>query len=93
MATSLPDLQLVASVWTEVYAATGIAVNTPLVMQNKISSPVLVQIRSTTPVTTLDGYSLAAGGTVYLDGIMSGVWIRCNTAGRVVIMDASAGAA
>ena len=86
MANTLPDLQLVAGVWTEVYSATGITSGQPLIIQNKITAPFLIQVRATTPVTTTDGYSVASNATVYLDGTLSGVWIRCTSAGRVVIM-------
>lgn len=90
MASTLPDVQIVANVWTEVYSVTGITTNTPLIIQNKISTGMTIQVRSTTPVTISDGYSLASGGTVYLDGVLPGVWVRCPTAGRVLVMDNSA---
>lgn len=86
MANTLPDLQLAAGVWTEVYSATGITSGQPLIIQNKITAPFLIQVRATTPVTTTDGYSVASNATVYLDGSLTGVWIRCTSAGRVVIM-------
>ena len=86
MANTLPDVQLVASVWTELYSTTGIAVNTPLIIQNKINAVATIQIRPTTPVTVTDGYNFAAGTTLYLDGSLSGVWIRSTTPGRIVVM-------
>jgi len=93
MANTLPDVQLAASVWTEMYSTTGIPVGTPLILQNKITSLATVQIRATMPVTTTDGYSFAAGSTIYLSGSLSGVWLRCTTPGRIVVMVDDQGAA
>lgn len=93
MSNTLPDVQLLGSTWTELYATTGITVGTALIIQNKITAPALIQIRTTMPVTTLDGYSVPASGTVYLDGSLSGVWIRSNSPGRLVVMANDGGTA
>lgn len=80
------DLQLPAGTWVEIYSSLGIPVGSALTIQNKISAGCLMQLRSDQPPTTVDGYALASSATTYVYDSPSGVWIRCTTAGRIVII-------
>lgn len=80
------DLQIPAGTWVEIYSALGIAAGTQLTIQNKISAAALVQLRADQPTTTVDGYSIASSATTYVYDSPAGVWIRCTSAGRIVVI-------
>ena len=44
MANSIPDIYINGSDWVDVYSTTGIAVGTPLLIQNKSSNALLIYI-------------------------------------------------
>ena len=52
MSSTLPDVSLVGSGYQDIYAATGIAVGNPLIIQNKSSGSIYIQEQSTQPVST-----------------------------------------
>jgi len=77
MANSIPDLNLTLTDWVNVYATTGIAVGTSIVIQNKASNPVLLYIAASKPTTSsYDGYAIRSLEAVVVDAAESGCWIR-----------------
>lgn len=77
MADTLPDIKLLGTSWIDVYAATGIPVGTPLIIQNKTAPSIYVQVRSTQPVaTSKDGVLITDNLSWIVDGTsISGVWV------------------
>lgn len=87
MADTLPDVTMVSGVWLDVYNATGITPGTALIVKNKGSNLVYIQVRSSVPVaTSTDGWSLAGVGSssggdwTTIDKVPAGsrVWVRGN---------------
>jgi len=81
---TIPDLTLVSGVWLDVYAASGIAPQSDLIIKNKSTSAAYIQVRASTPVTNTDGWPLnplasSLGGdwtTVTKVPAGSRVWVR-----------------
>lgn len=63
MALTIPDVTITNSAYADVYAATGIALGTPLIFQNKNSTQIYLQIKTTQPAaSSTDGNILEAYG-------------------------------
>jgi len=84
---TIPDLTLISGVWLDVYAASGIAPQSDLVVKNKSSNAIYIQIRASTPTAaSIDGWQLngigtAAGGewtTINKVPVGSRVWAKGN---------------
>lgn len=72
MADTLPNIDLPANEWVDLYAATGLAVGTALQVQNIGSSDVYLTVRATQPPVDHDAYNIAQRS--------NDVWLR-NTTG------------
>lgn len=58
MAATLPNVVLPANTWVDIYAATGIAVGTKIIVENLGSAPVDLVSAATAPLTPVaDGFS------------------------------------
>ena len=62
MANSLPDINIPANAWVDLYAASGIVVGTKVNIHNKGASRVTVAVNATEPLTTHTGVFLAPVG-------------------------------
>ena len=76
----IPDIFPTLNTWTNVYAATGIAVGTRLQIQSKREYPCMIWEGATAPGVTGDdnrqGYELTmAGGPVKTSAAPAGVWV------------------
>lgn len=87
MAT-LPDIVLTSNVYVDVNTLTGIPVGTPMVINNKGSGSVLIQIRPTAPLnSSQDGVQLVGFGFFYVDANEGRVWLK-GQAGRINVQEA-----
>lgn len=77
MADTIPDIRMSRTAYIDVYAATKIPKGTQLLIQNKSTTGVYIQIRPTAPLpTSTDGYLLMANETCEVSSsTISGVWI------------------
>lgn len=75
MTATVNDVQLLGVVYTNVYAATGIVVGTPLILQNKSSGPVYVQIATVAPAASdRDGFIVYPGKSVSVENATEGLY-------------------
>ncbi len=94
MANTLPDVML-TGVWVDVYAATGLTVGNKIQIQNKSSSPMLLQIQASKPTeASLDGWMLYSGmlGASYEVGVSdipAGSSVYVKGTGRINVQDLS----
>lgn len=80
MAMTISDCVLTNSAYTDVYTATGIAVGTSLIVQNKSTVGAFLQIKSTQPTAaSQDGIFLEAYQFYVVDADEVGLWARGNT--------------
>jgi hypothetical protein len=84
---TIPDVTLASGVWLDVYNATGIAPGTALILKNKASNLVYIQVRATVPTaSSVDGWTLAGVGSsssgdwTTVDKVPAGsrVWVKGN---------------
>jgi hypothetical protein len=93
MADTLPDIDLPAATWIDLYAASGIAVGTKINVHNKGANRVLLATSATEP-TTLDGVYLnpvsesAPSMPMQNDAGESGAWAYCANGGAVNVEEA-----
>lgn len=95
----IPDVRFAADTWIELYATTGIAPGTALVLQNKLQQNLLVYIGgatappSTPPRDGLDGYILTYLDPARIAAGTTAVWIKLpSSAGamaRVCVQEAT----
>lgn len=77
MANSHEDLVVNASDWTDVYAATGIAVGTAVIVHNKDRNRLLIQIKATKPVADNNsGVMLDNMASSYIDSGEAGLFVK-----------------
>lgn len=80
MANTIPDVSVPANDWVDVYSATSIAVGTGLIITNKSSYPVLLQIKGTKPsLSSTDGEPLDPDGAykrLQISPNESGLWAK-----------------
>jgi hypothetical protein len=61
---TIPDVTLASGVWLDLYTATGISPASDLVVKNKSSNAIYIQVRASTPPTaSIDGWQLSGIGT------------------------------
>lgn len=91
MSNTLPDVQLVANTWMDVYDITGIASTSPLIIRNKSSAVIYIQILPTMPATSsTDGWDLSSTTGERWTSITSvptgsKVWIKGTVTGKASI--------
>lgn len=75
MATTLPNVEIPAGVWTELYTATGITTSEAINVQNLGAAKLLIYSGVTEPVT-LDGYRSLKPGEFAENGADDvGAWV------------------
>lgn len=75
MANTIPDIRLSGTGYQNLYDLTGITVGTSIVIQNKQSVAVYVQIAPNMPNSaSRDGYLLIGNESCIIQGTISGVW-------------------
>lgn len=76
MTATINDVILLGVVYTDVYAATGIVLGTPLVIQNKSATNlVYLQIAATAPpASDRDGFIIYPGKSVFVDNATEGLY-------------------
>ena len=74
MANSIPDITI-NTAWKNVYTASGIAVGTAIIVQNKSSNPINLYISASTPPSANIGYALKSLESVSVDAGESGCWV------------------
>jgi len=91
VSNTLPDVQLVTNTWIDAYDLTGISPGTSLIIRNKASSVIYININPVVPATNAtDGWDLASTTgerwtTVTNVPIGSRVWLKGTNAGKVSI--------
>ena len=72
---TINDIHLAGVVYENVYAGSGIIVGTPLIVQNKSSGPVYLQISATAPpASDRDGFLVYPGKSVFVDDATTGLF-------------------
>lgn len=80
MAITRPDVTLNNTTYSDIYALTGIAVGTPLIIQNKSSIGAYLQIKSFQPASnSQDGIFLEAYNFYVVDAGEVGCWAKGMT--------------
>lgn len=75
MADTIPDVPLLGVAYQDLYAATGITVGVDLIIQNKTSEPIRVQIASSAPAAdSKDGVVVGPRGYITTGTGESGAW-------------------
>lgn len=89
MADTIPDIRMSRTAYIDVYAATKIPKGTQLLIQNKSTTGVYIQIRPTTPLAnSTDGYLLMANESCEVaSSNISGVWVSGAGALSVQILE------
>ena len=83
MADTIPDIKVSGADWIDLYAATDIAVGTPVSILNKSSHSLLLQETATKPnAENNDGRvcwpSTREGSEVIVYNIPTGLWGKCE---------------
>lgn len=80
MATTIPDVILTNSAYTDVYVASGLAIGTSVIIQNKSTVGAFLQLKSSQPLAaSADGVFLEAYSFYVVDQGEVGCWARGNT--------------
>lgn len=89
MADTKPDVQLDKTQYVDVYAATGLAVGTPILIQNKSSQNVYIQIQTTQPsALSRDGGIIQPFEQGLIDTGENGCWVLGDTNGKISVQEA-----
>ena len=79
MTATIADVQLLGVAYQNVYLATSIVVGTPLILQNKSSTPVYAQIATVAPpASDRDGFLIYPGRSVTVENATEGLWAFGN---------------
>lgn len=91
MSNTLPDVQLVTNTWIDAYDLTGISPGTSLIIRNKASAVIYINVNAVAPLpNATDGWDLASTTgerwtTVTNVPTGSRVWLKGTNAGKVSI--------
>lgn len=93
MSDTLPDITVTSGVWFDAYSLTGISAGKNLIIKNKGTTPIYIQVRPTAPLpASTDGWNLLGTGTVpaewtTVQNVPNGskVWIKGN--GKVFVQE------
>lgn len=89
MANTLPDINIVNNVYLDLYALTGITPGKPIIINNKTSGAMMVQIKPTQPLgTDNSGLQILGAAFMYIDAGESRVWLRGQSGGRINVQEA-----
>lgn len=85
MADTLSDITITNTAWTNLYTATSLTVGVALLIQNKSSLPILLQIKATSPsASSVDGVAIDKFQFSQIDSGASGVWAKAVSSSAVV---------
>jgi hypothetical protein len=84
MADTLPDIELPANTWVDLYAASGIAVGTRIIAMNKGSMRINAATSAAAPIDNR-GAPVAPNETFVNQTGDSGAWVKSQIAGRVSV--------
>lgn len=88
MADTIPDVQLSKTAYVDVYAATGIVVGTGLVIQNKSSQDVRIQLSASQPASSsTDGDILRPYLEATVDSGETGCWVLGLAEGTISVQE------
>lgn len=91
MSNTIPDVQLVLNTWLDAYELTGITPGSSLIIRNKASAVVYINVNAAMPpMNSTDGWDLASTTgerwtTVTNIPTGSKVWIKGTNVGKVSI--------
>jgi len=75
MTATINDVLLLGVAYQNVYLATSIILGTPLILQNKSSTPIYVQIATVSPpASDRDGFLIYPGKSVSVENATEGLW-------------------
>lgn len=75
MAITVNDLILAGTAYQNVYVGVGIVVGTPVIVQNKSSTPVYLQIAVSAPsASDKDGFLVYPGKSVFVENATEGLF-------------------
>lgn len=75
MANTIPDIKLSGSAYQNIYALTAIPAGTHILIQNKQSTAVYIQIQTSQPDSaSRDGYMLVGNEACIIKGTITNVW-------------------
>lgn len=75
MTATINDVILLGVAYQDVYVSTAIVIGTPLVVQNKSSGPIYLQIAVTAPsASDRDGFLLYPGKQAFVDNATEGLF-------------------
>lgn len=78
----MPQIKTTTSAWADVYALSGIAPGTALLVQNQSGNVALLQTGATAPAPADNtGRWLQSGVEAVVDSGAAGLWIRCSPNG------------
>jgi hypothetical protein len=90
MADSLPDITITNTSWTNLYTAASLTVGTALLVQNKASQPILLQIKAAAPsASNVDGVAIDKFQFSQIDSGASGVWAKATMSSAVINVQAN----
>ena len=79
MTATINDVHLLGVVYQDIYTATSIILGTPLILQNKSSTPVYAQIATVAPpASDRDGFLIYPGKSVTVENASEGLWAFGN---------------
>jgi hypothetical protein len=89
MATSLPRVNLPVNTWVDLYAETGIAVGTQIIVQNTGSSEVNLVESATTPNTNTTGFNSLVERMFFTNASGNvGAWAYTSDGGSLQVEEA-----
>jgi len=78
----MPQIKTTTSAWADVYALSGIAPGTALLIQNQSGNVAILQQGAVAPAATDNtGRWLQSGLEAVVDAGAAGLWIRCSPNG------------
>ena len=78
----MPQIKTTTSAWADVYALSGIAPGTALLIQNQSGNVAILQQGAAAPAATDNtGRWLQSGVEAVVDAGAAGLWIRCSPNG------------
>lgn len=88
MANTIPDIKLSGTSYQNLYALTGIPVGTPVLIQNKQSVAVYLQLSPSAPDSaSRDGFMLVGNEACIVKGTITGIWAFGTSRICVQILD------
>ena len=85
MADTLPNIAISENVWVDLYAQSGIATGTQIIVQNVGARDIYLSTKATQPDINADGYYVVERSQEAInDSGDSGAWAYCSNADGLV---------